>query len=102
MESSPWVLTVQVFTSRKDTDKHTVTKQAKCTIDTGNMQGNIVSRDFVEDVLELSPSNFKPLTAAEKEGGVGVTGHKLVSSNLHDFSPCEGKNFDPSWAGLIR
>ncbi|KAI9646023.1 hypothetical protein NHQ30_005461 [Ciborinia camelliae] len=78
MESSPWVLPVLVLSTRRDTDKQPIPKRAKCTIDTGNMQGNIVSREFVEKVLEYSESNFVPLTAAEKEGGFGVTGHKLV------------------------
>ncbi|CAD6442774.1 f89a6edd-eb62-44db-92fa-ca1b2a8d573b [Sclerotinia trifoliorum] len=78
MESSPWVLPVHVVSTRRDTDKHPVIKRAKCTIDTGNMQGNIVSREFVEKVLQYSEANFVSLTAAEKEGGFGVTGHKLV------------------------
>lgn len=43
------------------------------------MQGDIVSREFVEKVLEYPESNFVPLTVEEKEGGFGVTGHKLVS-----------------------
>jgi len=42
------------------------------------MQGNIVSRDFVETVLEYSPSHFSQLTEEEKEGGSGITGHKLI------------------------
>lgn len=78
MESSPWVLPIHVVSTRRDTDKHPVIKRAKCTIDTGNMQGNIVSREFVEKVLQYSEANFVSLTAAEKEGGFGVTGHKLV------------------------
>ncbi|KAF7949121.1 hypothetical protein EAE96_008290 [Botrytis aclada] len=78
MESSPWVLSVFVLSTRKDSDKQQVPKRAKCTIDTGNMQGNIVSRDFVENVLEYSEANFARLTAAEKEGGFGITGDKLV------------------------
>ncbi|RAL60734.1 hypothetical protein DID88_009840 [Monilinia fructigena] len=78
MDGSPWVLPVLVLSSRRDTDKQPVPKRAKCTIDTGNMQGNIVSREFVEKVLEYPESNFVPLTAEEKEGGFGVTGHKLV------------------------
>ncbi|KAB8296958.1 hypothetical protein EYC80_002364 [Monilinia laxa] len=78
MDGSPWVLPVLVLSSRRDTDKQPVPKRAKCTIDTGNMQGNIVSREFVEKVLEYPESNFVPLTVEEKEGGFGVTGHKLV------------------------
>lgn len=76
--SSPWILPVYVLSSRRDTDKHQVPKEAKCTIDTGNMQGNIVSRAFVENVLEFSEANFSKLTPEEKEGGTGITGHKLI------------------------
>jgi hypothetical protein len=43
-----------------------------------NMQGNIVSRELVEDVLEYSKSNFSELTNEEKNGGMGITGHKLI------------------------
>ncbi|TGO52415.1 hypothetical protein BOTNAR_0325g00080 [Botryotinia narcissicola] len=78
MESSPWVLSVSVLSTRKDSDKKPVPKHAKCTIDTGNMQGNIVSRNFVQNVLEYSEANFVPLTAEEREGGFGITGDKLV------------------------
>ncbi|QSZ35154.1 hypothetical protein DSL72_008021 [Monilinia vaccinii-corymbosi] len=67
-----------VLSSHRYTDEQPVPKRAKCTIDTGNMQGNIVSREFVEKVLEYSESNFLPLTPEEKEGGFGVTGHELI------------------------
>ncbi|ATZ54156.1 hypothetical protein BCIN_10g01760 [Botrytis cinerea B05.10] len=77
-ESSPWLLSVFVLSTRKDSNKQPVPKNAKCTIDTGNMQGNIVSRDFVENVLEYSEANFVRLTAEEMEGGFGITGDKLV------------------------
>jgi hypothetical protein len=75
---SPWILPVYVLSTRKDTEKHQVPKEAKCTIDTGNMQGNIVSRAFVENVLEFSEANFSELTTAEKEGGTSATGHTLI------------------------
>ena len=42
------------------------------------MQGNIVSRKFVEDVLQYSESNFSELTKDEKNGGTGITGHTLI------------------------
>ncbi|TVY42634.1 hypothetical protein LSUB1_G005404 [Lachnellula subtilissima] len=76
--SSPWILPVYVLSTRRDTEKHHIPKEAKCTIDTGNMQGNIVSRAFVENVLEFSSANFCELTAEEKEGGTGITGHRLI------------------------
>jgi hypothetical protein len=77
-DDSPWVLPVYVLSSRKDTDKHDVPKEAKCTIDTGNQQGNIVSREFVLNVLQFPESHFKPLTEKEKRGGTGYTGHTMV------------------------
>jgi hypothetical protein len=75
---SPWVLPVYVLSSRKNTDKEHIPKEAKCTIDTGNQQGNIVSRDFVLNVLQFPESNFKLLSEKEKRGGTGVTGHTLM------------------------
>jgi hypothetical protein len=58
--------------------RHLIPKEAKCTIDTGNLQGNIVSRAFVVDVLGFTESDFQELTKAEEDGGTGVTGHKLI------------------------
>jgi len=75
---SPWILPVYVLSTRKNTDKNHVPVEAMCTIDTGNMQGNIVSRKFVEDVLQYSESNFSELTTDEKKGGTGITGHTLI------------------------
>jgi hypothetical protein len=49
-------------------------KVAKCTIDTGNLQGNIVSREFVEDVLGFPVADFHELTKEEERGGTGITG----------------------------
>jgi hypothetical protein len=77
-DDSPWVLPVYVLSSRKDTDKQIVPKEAKCTIDTGNQQGNIVSREFVLNVLQFPEANFRSLTEKEKRGGTGYTGHTMV------------------------
>jgi hypothetical protein len=71
-------LPVHVYSSRKDTNRHQVTKDAKCTIDTGNHQGNIVSRDFVVNVLEFPEANFKPLNDKERKGAIGITGNRFV------------------------
>lgn len=77
-DDSHWVLPVYVLSSRKDTDKQIVPKEAKCTIDTGNQQGNIVSREFVLNVLQFPEANFRSLTEKEKRGGTGYTGHTMV------------------------
>jgi hypothetical protein len=75
---SPWVLPVYVLSSQKDESRHFIPKEAKCTIDTGNFQGNIVSKAFVTDVLRFPESLFQSLTKLEEAGGTGVTGHKLI------------------------
>jgi hypothetical protein len=76
--SSPWILPVHVVSNRQDTDKHPITKIAKCTIDTGNMQGNIVSRQFLEQVLEFPASSFIKLTEEEESGATGITGDSHI------------------------
>jgi len=47
-------------------------------IDTGNLQGNVVSKAFVVDVLGYPESSFQPLTKLEEAGGTGATDHKLI------------------------
>jgi hypothetical protein len=42
------------------------------------MQGNIVSRQFVEEVLEYPESAFCALTKQEEAGATGITGHQLI------------------------
>jgi hypothetical protein len=42
------------------------------------MQGNIVSRDFVENVLEFPSSSFEKLTKEEETGGTGITGEPHI------------------------
>jgi hypothetical protein len=71
---SPWILPIHVVSNRQDKERHPITKIAKCTIDTGNMQGNIVSRDFVENVLEFPSASFVKLTSEEEKGGTSITG----------------------------
>jgi len=71
---SPWILPVHVVSNRQDIDKHPITKIAKCTIDTGNMQGNIVSREFLENVLGFPLSSFQKMTKEEERGGTSITG----------------------------
>jgi len=75
---SPWILPVYVLSSRKDSNKQFVPKEGKCTIDTGNHQGNIVSREFVLNVLQLPEANFQQLTKEEEKGAIGITDQKLI------------------------
>ncbi|EPE30329.1 hypothetical protein GLAREA_13052 [Glarea lozoyensis ATCC 20868] len=76
-DSSPWTIPVYVLSTRQDKDKHQIAVQAKCTIDTGNMQGNIVSRKFIE-MLGYPESAIAPLTKEEEAGATSVTGHRLI------------------------
>jgi hypothetical protein len=42
------------------------------------MQGNIVSRDFVETVLGFPASSFTKLTKEEEMGGTGINGDSHI------------------------
>ena len=42
------------------------------------MQGNIVSREFVEKVLGFPSSSFGKLTKEEESGGTGITGEPHI------------------------
>lgn len=75
---SAWVLPVYVLSAERDEYRHRIPKEAKCTIDTGNLQGNIVSRTFLFNVLGYSEADFQKLTTGEENGGTGITGHKLI------------------------
>ena len=76
---NPFIRPVYVQSTRKNTSRsHALSLPAKCTIDSGNMQGNIVSRHFVLDILEFSEANFCELTEEEKQGGRTVTGEIFV------------------------
>jgi hypothetical protein len=70
---SPWILPAFVVSNEQDDEKRPTVKIAKCTIDTGSLQGNIVSRKLVE-TLGFSPSDFEKLTEDEERGGSGITG----------------------------
>lgn len=79
---SPWILPVNVVSNRQDADKRPIIKIAKCTLDTGNMQGNIISREFVENVLELPASSFENLSKEEERGGTGITGASHIPQGV--------------------
>ncbi len=72
------MLPVYVLSTERDEHRHFVSKEAKCTIDTGNLQGNLVSRAFPVDVSGYSEADFHELTNEEGEGGTGITGHRLI------------------------
>lgn len=69
---------VFVLSARNSDEGHLKPEQGQCTIDTGNQQGNIVSRFFLLEVLGFPQSRILPLTDSEKCGGIGITNNKLV------------------------
>jgi hypothetical protein len=78
---------VFVLGAHTDTDNQPIPQVAMCTIDTGNLQGNLVSREFVEKRLGYPKSSFRELTQREKRGAVGITEDRLVghrSSSRHE------------------
>jgi len=46
------------------------------------MQGNIVSREFVENVLEIPASSFGSLSKEEEQGGTGITGDSHIPQGV--------------------
>jgi hypothetical protein len=86
----PWILTVHAVSSEKiGTELH---QQARCTFDTGCLQGNIISKEFALR-LGYTESDFKPLRPKEKTGGTSATGHAhmpegaLYITWYHNSSP---------------
>ena len=67
-------------------------QQARCTFDTGCMQGNIVSRSFAEK-LGYSELDYKSLNPREKLGGTSATGQIHIPEGVlyltwyHNSSP---------------
>jgi hypothetical protein len=65
---------VYVLSTERDAGNNIVVKEAQCIFATGNLQGNIVSRDFALK-LGYTESQFGPLKQWEQNGGTSVTGH---------------------------
>jgi hypothetical protein len=78
LDRSPWVLPICVLSRERDKYRHLIPKEGKCTIDTGNLQGNIVSKAFLVDVLGYTKTDFHTLNKEEEDGGAEITGHKLI------------------------
>ncbi|KAH8592288.1 hypothetical protein B0O99DRAFT_597332 [Bisporella sp. PMI_857] len=73
----PWIITVNVA-SNKVAGGYFEEKEARCTIDTGNLQGNFISKEFVIEQLGFVESDFDPLTGAERRGGTSASGHYVM------------------------
>jgi hypothetical protein len=74
---SPWIITVNVL-SKDKAGSYFIPKTAQCTVDTGNLQGNTVSREFLLNTLKYPESAIEPLKDSEKFGGVSSTGEILI------------------------
>lgn len=55
-----------------------MSKRAQCTLDTGNHQGNLVSKGYLTNVLGFDESNFVELSNEEREGGISASGHTVI------------------------
>ncbi|PQE14130.1 PNG1- with de-N-glycosylation function (N-glycanase) protein [Rutstroemia sp. NJR-2017a BVV2] len=76
--SSLWLSDVFVLAHRKGENDHPIPKVAMCTIDTGNMLGNLVSREFAVQELGLLDSDFRVLSEHERRGTLGIAGQRNV------------------------
>ena len=83
---------MSVFSAEDDASHQSTKHGAKCLIDTGNMQGNLISRDFALK-LGYTDSKFRPLKEFELNGGTSSTGHTLIPKGAlhltwyHNSSP---------------
>jgi len=75
---SPWVLRVSVLSKMKRDSTRVIPKGAQCTLDTGNQQGNMVSKDFLFNILGYTEADFVELTEQEKYGGTSASGHRVT------------------------
>lgn len=85
---SPFIVDVHVSPKVNSRDHHTT----RCLLDTGCLQGNIVSEHLVES-LGFTPSDYEPLSSMEKQGGQTMTGEAcpvdgaILLSWHHNSSP---------------
>lgn len=79
IQKSPFIQNVFVLSKEKDEQGRFLCKEARCSFDTGNHHGNIVSREFLVRELNIPESEFmgKRLKKYEREG-ISITGHILV------------------------
>jgi hypothetical protein len=73
----PWIPSVKVLSKEKDVYGRYIDKSVKCMIDTGNLQGNLVSKGLLTQHLRYRESDFLKLKKYEREG-VSPSGHLVV------------------------
>ena len=80
---SSFVRQVIVHSKHKDKKGRWIKHEAQCTFDTGNQQGNFVSKEFLVSHLGFSEKDFrcKKFTGVEKSGR-SATGHLNVPEGM--------------------
>ncbi|KAE9364221.1 hypothetical protein N431DRAFT_104210 [Stipitochalara longipes BDJ] len=89
-DNCPFIINVQVLPSSNAASK--AHQQARCTFDTGCLQGNIISIEFARK-LGFTSADFKRPSSRERNGGTSATGHAHVPEGVlhltwyHNSSP---------------
>ncbi|RDW74199.1 hypothetical protein BP5796_07641 [Coleophoma crateriformis] len=76
--SSAYIRGVYVLSTEKYDEHHFCPKYCRCIFDTGNHQGNLVSKTFLLERLGYTESDFLRLTETEQSSGFGITNHPFV------------------------
>jgi len=77
IDNCPWIPSVHVLSKEIDKDGRFVEKIAKCMIDTGNLQGNLISKNFLLQHLGYCESDFAKLKDSDRAGS-SVSGHPVI------------------------
>ncbi|RDW67557.1 hypothetical protein BP6252_08953 [Coleophoma cylindrospora] len=76
--SSVYIRSVYVLSTEKYDEHHFRPKCCRCIFDTGNHQGNVVSKMFLLERLGYTESDFLKLTETEQASGFGITNQPFV------------------------
>ena len=78
-KENPWIKSVFVLSKEQNRLKNFIPKEAICIIDTGNSQGNTVSKDFCLQTLKFTEADFKPLTTSEQKDGFAMNSSSVTA-----------------------
>lgn len=78
-KENPWIKSVFVLSKEQNRLKNFIPKEAICIIDTGNSQGNTVSKDFCLQTLKFTEADFKPLTTSEQKDGFAMNSGSVTA-----------------------
>lgn len=70
----PWIATVVVLSKKEDEEGKSTHEVAKCVLDTGNLQGNLVSKSLLIQHFGYDESDIEPLENSDMIG-LSVSGH---------------------------